>query len=193
MYRFIRRIHLFTGLSLLVFVIMYFATGFVMVHEDWFPRKEAQKTVRTEPLEYAGDRSPASFSAYLQQRFGLAGKRQPGQQGKDGSWKFNYAGPGFNYEAVVPAVGKEVKITRSDSGTLGMLHGFHRLHGYGGGTFYDVWAFIYDLASASLILFALTGIYMWYTTAQKKLAGWICLALSFGYAAAMVLYLVCSP
>jgi len=32
----------------------------------------------------------------------------------------------------------------------------------GGGWLYDLWAVVYDLASASMILFALSGIYLWH-------------------------------
>ena len=37
MYDLIRKIHLYTGLTLLAFVLMYFVTGYVMIHHDLFP------------------------------------------------------------------------------------------------------------------------------------------------------------
>ena len=50
MYTIIRKIHQYTGLMLLAFVAMYFVTGYVIVHHDWFGEKPAVKTERTETL-----------------------------------------------------------------------------------------------------------------------------------------------
>ena len=35
-YNVIRRIHLYAGLVVLVFLMMYFASGYVMIHRQWF-------------------------------------------------------------------------------------------------------------------------------------------------------------
>ncbi len=192
MYSWIRRLHLFTGLFLLVFVIMYFATGYVMIHGQWFPRGEPRKSTRTEPLAYVGDRSAPAFREYLEKTFAVRGKRQPARQQPDGSWRFNYIRPGENYEVAVSAAGDQATITRTEFGAVGLANGLHRLHGFGGGGLYDVWAVIYDLASAAMILFALSGIYLWHQSTQIRWPGWLCLALSFGFSAAMILYFLFS-
>jgi hypothetical protein len=106
------------------------------------------------------------------------------------SRQFNYARPGTTFEAVVSPDGKQVAITSKEFGFVGLANGMHRLHGYGGGRIYDAWAFLYDLASAALILFALTGIILWYQSTSRRLPGLICLGLSFSFSAAMILYLL---
>jgi hypothetical protein len=53
-----------------------------------------------------------------------------------------------------------------------------------------IWAVLYDLASAALILFAITGIFLWYKSTSRRLPGVVCLAASFGFTASMVIYLV---
>ena len=73
-------------------------------------------------------------------------------------------------------------------GAVGIAIGLHRLHGYGVGGLYDLWAFVYDLASASMIVFSLSGIFLWHQTTKKRMAGWICLGASFAFAALMILY-----
>ena len=77
MYDTIRRIHLYTGVGLLAFVVMYFFTGYALIHGDWFPRGEPVKSTREEPLATAIGASPEEYSAVLQRQFGLAGKPEP--------------------------------------------------------------------------------------------------------------------
>ena len=190
MYDTIRRIHLYTGVGLLAFVVMYFVTGYALIHHEWFPESTPVKSTRTEPLTAAVGASPEEYSAILQKQFGLAGKRQ---RSKDGEWKFQYLRPGVTHEAVVPAGGGTVNITTTQfSGRQTLVH-FHRLHGYGGGWLYDLWMVIYDLASASMILFAASGIYLWYKLTKRRLLGWVLLAVSFSFAIGTMLYLVHAP
>jgi hypothetical protein len=193
MYETIRKIHLYTGLTLLTFVVMYFITGYVLVHGDWFPGRDPQKSVRSEPLGRAEEKPPEAYSASLQEQFDLRGRRVPPQRLKDGRWRFRYVRPGTSYEALVSSAGDSVQITRSEERFRGTMVGFHRLHGYGGGWLYDLWAFAYDLASAAMVLFSLSGIYMWYRLTRRRWPGWIVLGLGFSYAAATVLYLVHAP
>jgi hypothetical protein len=189
----IRRIHLFTGVGLLAFVVMYFVTGYVLIHGDWFANSPPEKTTRDEPLAAAPGASPEEFSALLQRQLNLTGKRQPPVRMKDGGWRFNYVRPGVSHEAVVPPSGGVVHITTSRFGTRQTLVGFHRLHGYGGGWMYDLWMVLYDLASASMIVFAVSGIYLWYKLTRRRLLGWVLLAASFTFATGTVVYLVHGP
>jgi hypothetical protein len=186
----IRRIHLYTGVGLLAFVVMYFVTGYVLIHHDWFPGAEPVKSTREETLTPAPGLSPEEYAVLLQRQCGLAGKRQPPVRMKDGGWKFAYARPGLAHEVVVPPSGDRVRITTSQSSTRETLVHFHRLHGYGGGRLYDLWMVLYDLASASMIVFALSGIYLWYKLTKRRLLGWTLLAASFAFATGTVLYLV---
>ena len=70
------------------------------------------------------------------------------------------------------------------------LIGMHRMHNYGGNILYLLWVLLYDLASLSLILFGLTGVYLWYKLTTKRLLGWVILGLGYGYTAATILFLV---
>ena len=192
MYHFNRRIHLAASLGLLFFVLMYFTTGFVMIHGQSFKRSAPSTTTHTEPLQYSGDGSDDGMSQYLQDTFQLRGKRQPAKTRSDGSRQFLFTRPGTTFEAVVAPDGKQATIVEKKFGLVDMVHGMHRLHGYGGGWFYCLWAFVCDLASVAVIVFALTGIYLWYRFCSKRLPGLICLGLSFGFSAAMILYLMLS-
>jgi hypothetical protein len=193
MYDVLRKIHLYTGFALLAFVLMYFVSGYVLIHDNFFPRSKPVETTRDEPVPASRGASPEEFSARLQQQFGLPGKRQPPQRKKDGSWKFEFFRPGLLHEVIVPPAGDRVQIKRSEFGTTQTLVGFHRLHGYGGGWPYDVWMVLFDLASFSMIVFAATGIYLWYRLTKRRALGWACLGASFTFALVTILYLVNAP
>jgi hypothetical protein len=78
-------------------------------------------------------------------------------------------------------------------GAAQTLVGFHRLHRYGGGWVYNLWMVFYDLASFSVILFAASGVYLWYKLTRRRALGWTCLAASFGFTAGTILYFVYAP
>ena len=189
----LRKIHLYAGLAILAFVIMYFVTGYPMIHHDWFPRPEPVTVTRTEALSYNGPADPAAYSKYLQDTFELRGRPTRARRQQDGSWQFRYFRPGTFYEAVVAPSGESVRITTRKENIVETMVGFHKLHGYGFGSIYNVWSVFYDLASFSMIVFAFTGIYLWYRVTKKKLLGWICLAFSYGYAVVTVLYCMHAP
>jgi hypothetical protein len=70
------------------------------------------------------------------------------------------------------------------------MNQYHRLHGYSGGLNYYLWAFIYDLSSISMIVFSLSGVYLWYKTERKRTAGWFVLLGSTVLTYATILYLM---
>jgi hypothetical protein len=189
----IRRLHLFAGLTLLVWVALYFVTGWVMVHEDWFPRRDADKQTRSLTLDGQGERNSGEFVRQLETTFDIHGKRNEPVRRGDGTWRFNWIRPGHRYEVTVSATGDRADFTHVQLNGVGVLHGLHRLHGYGGGPLYDGWVVAYDVASASMILFALSGIWLWWRqSAGRRLAGWVCLATGFGFTGAMIAYLMYS-
>jgi hypothetical protein len=192
-YTLFRKIHLYTGLAILLFLVMFFVTGYPIIHDDWFPKPEPVKTTRTESLAYTGPKEPEAFAKYLQETFDLRGRPIRRRLLQDGGWEFRYTRPGTFYEALVPPSGDSVRITTREENAVETMVGFHKLHEYRGGMIYYAWALFYDLASLSLIVFAFTGIYLWYRLTKKKLLGWIFLGISYGYAAVTVLYLMYAP
>ena len=190
MYLLIRRIHLFTGLLLLLFVFMYFVSGYVIIHRPWFGKNAPKTSTRTETLEFNGETSEEAMAKFLQDRFDLRGRSGAIKHRPDGSVQFNFARPGTIHEAVVASEGKQVTITSKEFGFADLANGMHRLHGYKGGWLYWVWALFFDLASAALIVFALTGVVLWYQMGGNRIPGLICLLVSFGFTAAMISYLM---
>ncbi|MCE5273311.1 PepSY-associated TM helix domain-containing protein [bacterium] len=189
----LRKIHLYAGLAAAAFLMMYFVTGLALVHESWFPRTDPERTVRSERLELKGNLEPEQLASVLELRFGIRGKRLAPRGLPDGSWQLDWMRPGLGVQARVWASGDSLTLTTTRQGLRGTLVGFHRLHGYGGGALYDLWAFMYDFSSAALILFAASGLWIWFGRREKSGAGWLCLAAGLGLTAAMVLYFLLMP
>jgi len=192
MYHFLRRIHLLVGLLLLVFVLMYFISGYVMIHPRWFGQRQSHDTKRTEAWELSADTSDAELVKYLQTVLGLRGQSSNPDHKADGSIRVNFVRPGTTFQVVINPRGKQMVITRKDFGFSGIANGLHRQRGYHGGWAYWLWSLLYDLASLALIVFGITGILLWYKCTLKHLAGWICLGVSFGFTTLMILYLMLS-
>lgn len=185
MYNRIRQIHLFAAFILTVFVLMYFISGFVMIFE--FERKDT--SARKEVKAIAGIRraSGDSLVALIRSNFDISGQYQV-REGDDRT-VVNFRHPGTETNVVIPAHADSVTVTVTEKNFVNTLHQFHRLHGYHGGLNYRIWAFVYDLSSLSMIIFALTGVYLWYKTERTRWPGWIILIASTIFTAFTIYYL----
>jgi hypothetical protein len=193
MYILIRQVHLYVGMVVLTFLLMYFVTGFFMIHPDLLPEESARKTTETHELNVPKELEGEALSVFVQNQLGLGGKRFPAKAQADGGQKLFYLYPGASHNAVVSPSRDRVEVTTTHSTAAGVASGMHRFHKGGGGWKYDVWLVLYDIASLSLIIFAGTGIYLWYKRTRKRALGWTLLAFSFSYAAAVIAYLVHAP
>jgi hypothetical protein len=192
MYQLLRRIHLFTGLILLVFVLMYFLSGYIIIHANWFGGREPRTSTQSQTLAVSAPASDTDLVAVLQRDLGLRGQPSAPEHRNDGSIRVNFVRPGTTFQASIAPGGKEVAITRKDFGFAGIANGMHRLRGYHGGWMYSAWSALYDLASLALIVFGVTGVILWYQSTSRHLSGWLCLGASFGFTTAMILYLMFS-
>lgn len=188
----IRRIHRACAFSLLLFVMMYFITGFVLTHGSWFGEASEQEVRRTVafPAGVSVQPDPAGFAASLREVLDLRGKASTVQHRKDGTWRVSYFHPGHITELTVSADLTSVAAVEKRLGWQRVLVGLHRLHGYGGGALYDVWAVLFDLASASLIVFAVTGVLLWHRMLRDRRPGWLVLGAGLALTGSTIIYLV---
>jgi hypothetical protein len=193
MYRVLRLVHLVSGASLLLFLLMYFVSGYVMIRGKWFgdPKPAvATRTLELEPGALPPGAAPEEIRARLQSLAGARGKPAPPRQLKNGAWAFNFFHPGHEtLLTLAPGAGR-LEITERTHGWQRILIGLHRLHGYGGGPFYNLWAFLMDLASFSMIVFAVTGVWMWFHLTRRRWPGYLILAAGAAYTLSMFVYLL---
>jgi hypothetical protein len=106
--------------------------------------------------------------------------------------RFNIVRPGRIQQVDIPHDGDMVTITTTRENVAGVLAQLHRVHGYGGGWVWNAFVLFNDLASASCIVFALSGVYLWWMTAKRKIWGVLCLGASCAYTVGTIIYLLCA-
>ena len=187
MYNRIRQIHLFAAFVLTVFILMYFVTGLVMIFEETFSRTDISTTTSITVIPGIRSVSDDSLVVVVKSQTGARGqflvRRNRGQR------QIQFKHPGTETLALVPADSDSVKLIVKKKNLAATFHHFHRLHGYYGGWNYILWAFFYDLSALSMIVFAFTGVYLWYKTERVKWPGFLILLVSTLITAFTIYYL----
>ena len=201
MYGLIRSLHLFTGLFLAAGLFMYGFSGFVISHQDWFPGGKRESTTHELTSEVAvrmplglSVQQSAPWQQQLADELGLRGRpgkrRQQEGGAEDGLWTFEYDRPGTSEKLRVRPSSAAVTLTVEAAGFAGIMNRLHHFHGYAGGPRFFLWGLFVDLASLAMILFPLTGIYLWYRLKKDHRLGWLILGGSTVYGAGSMLYLI---
>ena len=103
----------------------------------------------------------------------------PVQDG-DGRFEARASRPGHVVRVRVGASESQALVAHKTSGPAYTLQSFHTLHGYHGGGLYALWAFMLDVVSVATIIFALSGVALWYLERRDRL-GWVLLLASSVY------------
>lgn len=132
--------------------------------------------------------------ALVQSRLRLGGKTplRPKSMDVQGRPVFEYMRPGTLIEVrfAVDLRTATATVLERKFGWQRTMIGFHRLHGYGGGKLYGAWAVAYDLTSAAMIVFGLTGVVLWHRLIKDRRLGWVLLTGAFLFTAATAVYLL---
>jgi hypothetical protein len=195
MHAILRQVHLFCAFLLSAFVVMYFITGYVLTHHGWFgdgPSATTERTVALTPGAVAPV-DEAAWASTVMEQCGVRGQRGKVRQRPDGTLEIPCFRPGHLLTLRVAADGRTAVVKEERLAWQRTLIGFHRLHGYGHGWGYDLWAFLFDLVSVSMIVFAVTGVCLWHRLARRRGPGWWVLAAGFLFVLASVLQFVMAP
>ncbi|MCK4750700.1 MAG: PepSY-associated TM helix domain-containing protein [Bacteroidales bacterium] len=164
----IRKIHLVSSMFILSFLLMYLVTGLFMMNRNLFeipPVKENQfKLLVEKPMEGA----PELYGQYLKERLGTKGRIEYLKDGQE-NWLFHFNFPGDIYKVTLTPSQDTLYVQRSQQEqTLFMvLHGIHVLRGFKGGWAYTAWAVMYDMSCVAMLVFAVTGVVMWYRARRR--------------------------
>ena len=196
----VRTIHLWSALLLCSVVGLYALSGFLMVNGRGL-REEASEVERqivldeTTRLDPGGDLSRPELDAFarrLAEALDLRGRpeRERPERRPNGSWVFRFGRPGTTEEvAVVPGEGRAT-LTIRRHGPVTTLKGFHHVSGFGGGTKYDLWALVLDVAGLSMLLFPTSGIYLWYRQRRRHPWGWLALGSGLAWVLGSLFFLL---
>ena len=193
MYHVIRKIHLYCGLVTLTYSMMYFVSGYMMVHRPWFVTAPPPPTTQTATVEFTSALSPEQLAAEVQKQLGLAGRIQFPQKQPVEMTRFWVNRPGAMIRVEVPAGEHLVHLTTQRVGLVGTLIMLHKVSGYDSNLIFDAYALFCDLAGLSMILFAISGVYLWWRRVKNHFWGAVCLIASCAYAVGMMLCLAYAP
>ena len=178
---------------------MYAITGFVMIHADWFPNNPTD-TTRTDGFRWGevpvgNDWDVLGYLESVQPRIrqdlGIDGRFSSSRKERDGSFALVFRGPGSEEKVFYNTKSDSVRITRRDYGFAQMMNRLHQFKGYRGGVVFILWAFLLDVVSVSLIFFAISGVYLWYTLkSNNRRLGWALLGGSTLYAIGSIAFLM---
>jgi hypothetical protein len=151
--------------------------------EDTFPRKNNTeiKVISIDSFDFS-----KPIVNQICERYNISGR----QISKE--WNKIFVKPGYRAE-IKFIDGKNVQVTIHRGSFGRTMSDFHRLRGYEGHWTNILWAILYDLSCFALLVFAFTGIYLWWILERKKTTGLLLLLLSSGLTVFTIIYifLVC--
>ncbi len=183
-----RKIHLFSSMMILVFTAFFMLSGLMMIRHDLFPEGKPVIHVNRLPLSVPFRGKPEVFGKELRRVYDLHGRMDKPSRIRDGRWRFFFARPGITQEVLVSTNLDSVQIRQTEQQTaVRVINRIHHLRGYKGGWKYAIWGVLYDLSALSLIVFALTGVFMWFRMRKNYRAGWFFLGTGFGVTLLVIL------
>lgn len=180
--RLVRRLHLCLGLFLAPWMVMYALSTLVMNHREWvrsfFPT-EAPGMVRERELDYTrtypADATPQQVGQQILRDLGLEGTHRVsgGQAGKPLIIDRQHAW--VPRRITWDATARKLVVERQEFRGVTLLERLHRRRGYQQPyVLEDTWAFSVDLAMVAMVLWSLSGLWLWWELRSARFWGTLC-------------------
>ena len=180
--RWMRALHLYTGLFLAPWMMVYAVSAFCLNHSEWF----------TEGLELAQNWEDLSDEEFIP---GPGFPETPEEQAVAILKEVNLEGPHrilgepnenqlviFRFRATGPyrvswlRASSRVVVARFLPASLySVINSLHFQHGYRPYFAHVTWALIVDATTTSTVIWVISGIYLWARRRRKRLLGGVCL------------------
>lgn len=186
-YFIIRKIHLYSSLLTVALLIMYILTSYMMIYHDWFKveqTKESATSVIVSPNEVSED----NWSDFLK-KHKIEGRLTRENFNDSGDLIRTYSRADGNSKISILQNKNMVEIETTQLNLSGSIIGLHRMRGYGGPFIYNIYAFMLDIVGISLILFSVTGVFLWLKLLKFNKIAWAIFIFGFVYVGAVILYL----
>ena len=192
-----RRLHLYFGLALLPWFVMYGVSSYFFAHPETLRARYSAMPPFTHrgtiPLPSAisipqPGAPPAEMRAFARQALAAANMTSVVERASFGAYRqsptqINVYTYTFLHSITLKTDTAARTITIEDK-NFRWDHFFTGMHARGGfeqdGALQKLWAIIVDLVSAGFLLWIATGLYMWWTLGARKARNWGWLALSAG-------------
>jgi hypothetical protein len=181
--KFMRRTHLYVALFLSPWITMYALSTLVMHHREFF----TSHTQRVQPefdliretsydLQVAANESPQELAKRILSEIGINGAFTVQGDAMSGKLTIDRHRPVGSYRVTYDAGAKRLSVERQRFGLAFFLEMLHRRHGFS--QHYvanDLWAVIVDVVIVAIVVWAATGIYMWFGLSRTRKLGSVCL------------------
>jgi hypothetical protein len=184
----VRRVHMYAGLFLAPWILMYTISTFVMNHRDFFrgheptpPPRWEKESERKYDGEFAPDAPPAQVALQLLASLDLDGAHNVSRPGVGASLVINRHDPVNPRRITFRAADRSLVVEKQVFETPVFLERMHRRRGYQYDyVLEDLWAFSVDLTILGILAWVLSGLWMWWE--MKLTRGWGAAALIGGIA-----------
>ena len=187
LYKIIRGIHLYSAMIIAVFLLMYLGTSFMMVYHNWF---EVDRKVQIDTIAVTPNQVPQENWTQFLKKNKISGRFTRERTASDGTLLREYSRPGEHTSIHLNKVQGEMILTRTSLNLWGDMIGLHRLRGYQGSLKYVLYAIMVDLVGISLILFSVTGIFLWLKLLKNDKVAWVIFFSGMIYVAVVIFYLM---
>ena len=154
-----RTVHLYVTLSMLMMVLLFSVTGFMLNHEDWFTPTEPHTLTRTGmiPVELLSEPDRLGVVEHLRKEFQVVGLVDSFEV-EDDSLRIVFKLPGTEVEALIRREDGETNVTTRWRGMGGILLDLHRGKSTG-----MVWSVVIDVVCGVFVVLAATGLILFWS------------------------------
>lgn len=196
--RVLRWIHLYTGLFLLPWMLIYGTSAFCLNHNRWFIEKLNVKPFRWEverQVDFRPDdnfpHDPAQQAGAIVKFLDLDGPHNVIGRPNANQMMINRVCATGNYRITWRKPNSLLVVEKQKSFSFyRLIHFLHFRGGYGQPYFANVaWAVIVDAVAVSMWLWVVSGVYLWWRRTRKLALGAACLVAGImSFAALVVLF-----
>jgi hypothetical protein len=175
-------LHLYTGLFLVPWMMIYAVSAFCLNHVEWFEKKlELRPTPKlVQETDFVPNESfpsePKEQARAILKHLELDGPHFiQGQPTPSQMRIFRYCGAG-HYQVTWQREQARLVVTQQKPFSFySFVNAMHFQRGYGPYFASLTWAIIVDVVTISTVTWVITGIYLWARRPRKRLLGGVCL------------------
>lgn len=184
-YPLVRKLHLYLGLFISPFILIYGLSVFALNHQGWFiknaPVKQLPETrIKLDKIPY--DASDLSTAEAIIQKLDIAGEVDFISKGKDFIF-FPVNKPGLKTLIRINTLNDSVYITREKQGFIRAMSFLHKMPGphnekiRGNSVFMKFWRIQANFLVYVLLFLSISGVFLWYFLKIERNMGLFAIAL----------------
>ena len=183
----VRAAHIYLTMLVLLLLLFFGATGFMLNHSDWFSLEDVR--TRSErgalPRRMVDEVDRLAIVEKLRSDFGARGALDSFET-EAGLLRVVFKRPGSRTEAVISRADGSLESTTESHGGAAVLTDLHMGHGAG-----KAWRWVIDATAILLLGASLTGLTLWISLPRRRRVGLA--ALAVGLLASATTYFLFVP